>query len=254
VIAATFHKFVSEVRRNQQLDAPDADTLRRADPRQQILFLRSFLDEKKALKKYRRAYTTEEELVAKVMQQYGPFVAIGNPADQLPQLGAARVVVPNASWQEYVRSELRRSSFVLVRLGSSPGILWELQLALTELPRTRILILNALDRQTWSVARAMIEREFGIQLGCFSRRPSLFYFTDDGKAVRVQIRKWNIRGRWKQSYIEVGMRIAMIPFVRRLGMPTSIPPLNRGKIVWACVMALIMFTVCRPRHLNRSGI
>ena len=83
-----------------------------------VLYLRSFQDDTTAA-----AYTkgsgmlslllpfasrmttlTEEEQLAMVMNEIGPFIAIGRPGEQWPELGAARMYVGDDEWQATINN------------------------------------------------------------------------------------------------------------------------------------------------------
>jgi len=60
---------------------------------------------------------TEEVIVARVMNQVGPFIAIGKPGEELPDLGAARTYVGSANWQDKVNELVPRAQLVVFRFG-----------------------------------------------------------------------------------------------------------------------------------------
>jgi hypothetical protein len=73
------------------------DLLVRKDHRPPVVYLRSF----KADEVTRRGtifgdFQTEEEVLAEVLSEFGPVVAIGKPGEELPELGAARLYVRDA--------------------------------------------------------------------------------------------------------------------------------------------------------------
>jgi hypothetical protein len=47
---------------------------------------------------------TEEEQLAMVMNEIGPFIAIGRPGEQWPELGAARMYVGDDEWQATINN------------------------------------------------------------------------------------------------------------------------------------------------------
>ena len=79
------------------------------DKRPPVLYLRNFRSDRSAAKgKMNWAFrismfggninlNTEEEQIAEVMQNYGPFIGIGKPGELLPRLGAGRIYVDNNS-------------------------------------------------------------------------------------------------------------------------------------------------------------
>jgi hypothetical protein len=72
--------------------------------------------------------TTEEEQLVEALSGVGPVVTIGEPGEELPPLGAARLKFGPEEWQREVEALLRKASLVVIRPGSfSPGVQWEIQ-------------------------------------------------------------------------------------------------------------------------------
>ena len=44
-------------------------------------------------------YITHEQRLARTLRKVGPFVAVGDPTEELPLLGAARVYAADEAWQ-----------------------------------------------------------------------------------------------------------------------------------------------------------
>ena len=57
----------------------------------------------------------------------GPVIAIGRPNEELPELGAARKYVTDSAWKDEVVTMLDSCRFACLLVGSSEGVLWELQ-------------------------------------------------------------------------------------------------------------------------------
>jgi fatty-acyl-CoA synthase len=75
-----------------------------------------------------------------ILAQIGPVVAIGKPSEPVPQLGAACLYVSNDEWQRKVAELMAAARLVVVRVGASPGLLWEIEQALAKLPRQRLAL------------------------------------------------------------------------------------------------------------------
>ncbi len=75
-----------------------------------------------------RLLHTSEQLVARAFRHIGPLVAIGDPAEGLPRLGAIRVYAgDDEHWKRLVAELAAGASYVLLEIGRSPGIVWEVQ-------------------------------------------------------------------------------------------------------------------------------
>ena len=138
-------------RRSRQHEARTAAQAMADDPRPPVLYLRSFQDDGRMLisdeggvvaQKLFGALTptSAEEELAGTLERAGPVVAIGKPGEPLPELGAARLYVGHDVWQAEVNALMRQAALVVVRVGASPGVLWEINQALEHLPRERLVL------------------------------------------------------------------------------------------------------------------
>jgi hypothetical protein len=118
------------------------------DPRPPILYLRPFSEEGavsqvspnainrgfaekgtwRSIALVFRFLDTYEQYIGYAFRKIGPLVAIGNPTDGLPHLGAYRIYVgQEGDWQQMVSILARKASYVLLQIGSSDGLMWEVQ-------------------------------------------------------------------------------------------------------------------------------
>ncbi|MFE7719308.1 hypothetical protein ACFU44_09720 [Nocardia rhizosphaerihabitans] len=130
----------------RRMAAQHADEALAADKRRQVLLLRSFQDDELRMRMHRsarhspvevvagQAFERFEELLAWSLWRIGPVVAIGQPGEDLPTLGAARAYFPgdDDTWKQAVRSHSRHSSLVVFIVGRSPGLAWEYRAACRE--------------------------------------------------------------------------------------------------------------------------
>jgi hypothetical protein len=97
------------------------------------VFLRSFRDEdadvvpRNLFAAIIRRRHRLEEVLARVMTRLGPAVAIGQPGESAPRLGALRAYFADADWQGAVARWVERASYVVVMAGTSRSVLWELR-------------------------------------------------------------------------------------------------------------------------------
>ena len=155
------------------------------DTRTPILFLRSFRDDKTKVKQRVRLLGLPgeqpirlEEAMGAVIRRYGPFFAVGEPGEGLPQLGAARTYLPKDRWQDTVLGWIRTSRLTVMLCGPTAFIDWELQKVVEANRLDRLLLLvppgrkagasrEAKARQArWdNVARSLAATPFGPALG-----------------------------------------------------------------------------------------
>jgi len=85
---------------------------------------------------------TFEERLARTLRKIGPFVAIGDPTERLPQLGAARLYAADEEWQPKVDELTARAGVILLHAGESQGLAWEVRHAIAlDAPERLILSL-----------------------------------------------------------------------------------------------------------------
>lgn len=141
-------------RRSQQWEALSADEALRRDARPPVVYLRAFTDDGQLAVRGHQwqdrvlgkgatllTLTSPEQELAFILRRVGPVIAIGRPGEPLPELGAARLYASHDSWQRTVLDMVERASMVLVRVGSSPGVLWELDQVLSRAQRSKVVIL-----------------------------------------------------------------------------------------------------------------
>lgn len=107
----------------------------RRDPRAPILFLRSFRDDQLEISAERfwgHAFlglgnhrVRLEEVLAETLYAFGPLVALSNPGDALPPLGAARENVADEHWQGQILSYMAQAAWIVLVVGATPSLRWE---------------------------------------------------------------------------------------------------------------------------------
>jgi hypothetical protein len=128
--------------RGQRVAAADAARAMAKDPRAPILYLRAFGDDGLAIGAQRIFFLNPlrlcaalwgsgrrirfEETLAAELAAYGPVVAIGQPNEPLPQLGAARWYESDATWQAGVDAMMRRAQLIAVCVAKTDGVAWEI--------------------------------------------------------------------------------------------------------------------------------
>jgi hypothetical protein len=127
--------------------ARSASALARKDPRPPILLLRSFRDDNVQVQKdkywgqwllgIRDDEVRLEEIVAETLYPYGPLIALSNPGEELAPIGAARENIRGSAWQHAVEHHMEETSEIVMIVGTTPSLRWELQQLITKglLPR-----------------------------------------------------------------------------------------------------------------------
>jgi hypothetical protein len=125
------------------------------DRRAPVVYLRSFASDEPLSNRPRLltqlfSIDTEEEQLAEVLTQIGPVVAIGKPGERLPRLGANRIYLDDSQWQEQVSMWFDRAVLVVINVSPNPteGLAWEVDHALTAVPRDRLVFLVSREIRT----------------------------------------------------------------------------------------------------------
>ncbi len=95
---------------------------------------------------------TLDEILLEHATPYGPLIAIGDPRDPTPPLGAARIFVPErgAGWQDVVKALVAASKAVVMCPNDTEGVKWELNLLAQSADQLNIIYLAnpELSRET----------------------------------------------------------------------------------------------------------
>jgi hypothetical protein len=97
---------------------------------------------------------TVEQRLARLLRRIGPFVAIGRPGEELPELGAARMYVSDNDWQQVVGDFLEKTQLVVLQVAESPGLIWEMEAVGRRMEAERVLLFLPFDpRRDWRKKR-----------------------------------------------------------------------------------------------------
>lgn len=154
------------------------------DKRKPILFLRSF--EQDGMQAYvppgnlRGALAATktggryEDMIRYGFREMGPLLAIGEPGENLPETGAARVYFPRTDkkqWKQKINGLLSNCQLVLLQVGASPGLAWEVEQSVAMLastptrlvlcvPTLRPRLINIIFKKRWERDRREIYKTF----------------------------------------------------------------------------------------------
>lgn len=178
-----------------------------ADPRAPVLYLRPFGEDAvltyDVLSSGESVSTTsakaEDFLLA--LNAIGPLVSIAEP-DRLARwgmhpLGAHRDYIGDGDWQARVIDLLERADLVVLALGDSPGIEWEIEQVRQRVRPEQLLIYlpprpnkalttkgrHAGDRELYAHFVPLVEKHFGVAMPPFSESIYLIGFTPEGLPI-----------------------------------------------------------------------
>ncbi|MFD6181483.1 hypothetical protein [Streptomyces goshikiensis] len=139
-------------RGQQHLQAP-AEEVTANDSPAPVLYLRSFEDDSVTKRSHLagsyaigfQQFTEEQELTL-ALSPAGPVIAVGQPGEQLPLVGAHRLYM-DEDWQNRVIELMTRARLVVLRLGTTEGVWWEFEQALARVGPERLLLLVPSDSE-----------------------------------------------------------------------------------------------------------
>ncbi|NJM33692.1 MAG: FHA domain-containing protein [Rhodomicrobium sp.] len=147
---------------------PSMKKLLAMDKRKPTILLRSFSDESKYVKADPFGssvfdYSLEDRL-ANYFVHTGPFVAVGSPSDNSPKLGAVRTQLADDKWQARVLNWIQSSDTIVLVLGVSYWLNWELDQVITNRYWNKLIILFPEEAQLFeginSQDRAVERRDY----------------------------------------------------------------------------------------------
>jgi hypothetical protein len=122
---------------------PDAAALLAVDFRPPVLYLRSFSDDVVRQRGNSAANALDYNLESRLAMDFsakGPFVAVASPKSTGITLGAARARLTDDEWQDQVIKWMNDASMIVVVIGVTAWVDWELRQVLTRNLEHKLLI------------------------------------------------------------------------------------------------------------------
>jgi hypothetical protein len=118
------------LRYSRRMRAKGAEQVLENDPRPPIVYLRSFdFDRTSSATATSGLLPTEtktyEQRVARALRRVAPVVAVGDPTEELPELGSVRLYADDAEWQRTIEDLTGRGGTIILHIGDSEGLAWE---------------------------------------------------------------------------------------------------------------------------------
>jgi hypothetical protein len=190
---------------------PSAYTVLREDDRKPVLLMRSFIDDERLNWLKSEGSFVDSSLESRLTSHfahYGPFVAVGAPSEQMPVIGAARIKLTNAEWQDQVVRWIDGSVVILMMAGVTDWVEWELKQVIAHNALGRLIIcFPPLSKRKWKdkslrkfaanmqarldrLRRAFAETRWSAALGRLDDAKSLrsLAFGEDGRVTVVRAR------------------------------------------------------------------
>lgn len=241
----------------RRLTTVDAASALIHDARPPIMYLRSFLD-RCAGTDILAQTESDENLMFPVLKEVGPVIAIGQPGEALPPLGATRLYLDDTcDWQTTVTDYFSRSKLVVISPGYSDGVIWETSKAFQMCPPEKVIISLISFKQGFDYSKNLNDYERfrdAIKLNTNLELPenigdSLFIYFDSGWKPR---KAWADTGGLNYRFAEVAVRDALRQILRTkdIGVSSRMPlgwyVSNVYKLILVSVAILIpIMTVIR---------
>lgn len=224
------------------------------DARPPILLLRSFASDSAFEYELLGRKESEEEALAFNLKQVGPVVAVAKPNELLPTLGAAKIYLSDADWPTHITSLMARSPLVILRVGFTEGLLWEISASARMVDARKLVIwhpgLRWASPETWwrwtkayKRFRMLTKESFGASLPkSFSWRAEFMYF-DHANRPRFSMGFAGIGGMWR-NYLSLSRVSAIQPqlvsVLRNAGLPATRVKLRPIEMVNYIILAIFL--------------
>ena len=225
----------------KKLGAARASEVLEEDRRPPVLYLRSFKDDEtfvrrssfraitKGIKEYLSpSAKSEEQQIARVLDDIGPFVAIGQPGERLPDLGAARMYVGD-EWQQVIEDLVARARLIVMRAGITRGFWWEFDYVVKNAPPEKILLLIPFQLMGYAGFREQANRYLPKPLADYvplkskkndKKLTGLVYFERDWTShfLKMETGKYSLF-----TSLPLELKWNMEPVFKQLGVPYRKP-------------------------------
>lgn len=244
IVAAVFFR----ARRNAKRYRANALGSLARDARAPVLYLRSFAIDESA-NPDRRSLKTHEEDLALALRHIGPVVAVGEPNEKLPLLGATRIYMKQDNWQQNIESLMSISRLVVIHAGLSDGLIWEIETAVRVTPPSRIIISFLSWTDLDEAGRIVRYHNFKKRVSQLLKQSDLkstlnlpteigdasfLGFTDDGKPELVRT------GKWKKLFFRFSSSVLMNETLRPLLLRRGLT-VTQWKTVPYTIYIVVMF-------------
>ncbi|MEU9115336.1 hypothetical protein AB0D04_27035 [Streptomyces sp. NPDC048483] len=146
----------------------------------------------------------EEQKICSALDWAGPMIAVGVPGEQLAPDGAARFYLPRHQWHATVTKMMLRARLVVLILGDSDGVAWELAEAFRVVPPERLMLVvpvraagyTTLLRNVREALRPHLRAtepvpdfpDYGGGFGLSSRAQGIIHFTSGWRPIYAPLR------------------------------------------------------------------
>ncbi len=124
-----------------------------------VLYLRPFNEDRQEASFFSYSvfsHRTKEEQLEFAFRPFGQVVAVSDSRTAIPNLGAARGPLESEEWRNEIRQLIEGADLVVVRLGTTPGIIWETAAAVRYCPAPKLVVLVPNESVVYLEARQQL--------------------------------------------------------------------------------------------------
>jgi hypothetical protein len=205
---------------------------------------------------------TEEEQLAEAVKPLGNLLAIGKPGETLPTPGASRLYAADNEWQNVISHRMRSARLVVIRAGSSEGLMWEIRRAAELVPPQKLLFLILrMKRDHYRYFRQMVGAILGVSLppaehcSRFGRIAGFIAFSPERTPVFLPLKAPFFRRSGYRPYQRT-FRFALRPLFEAAGVEWKPPPVSAltvGTAVFAGFVGLGVLWLAGMAMLSTSS-
>lgn len=217
-----------------------------------VLYLRSFVDDKKTSKRVSVLDTlSEEEAVVQVMADIAPVYAIGDPRDKYMPNGASRIYVDDEHWKEAVKELSQKAVAVVLRLGETNSFWWEVKMTLANgFLKKLLFIVPSTDsfKEVSTLYRIMNERGIDLEHADVSIKTSdrgsiasFLFFDEKGNPLTSRVPTARFTHLFL-SYYDI-MCNSLLSFRAKFGLTERHTTIRKARILQICVIVYVLFYI-----------
>ena len=144
--------------------AQKAKELATSESHASVIYLRSFAADPMTTK-VRISGITEEEQIVGILNTIGPVISLDNPVTEVAAPGAKRISVGDLEWKIRVFGLMQKARLVVIRLGDSPSLHWEIAQARRILQPEKLLLIVPLQKLfDYEGFKSQADRELAIRI------------------------------------------------------------------------------------------
>lgn len=159
-----------------------------------------------------RSTMDQQMIFAEFFRLLGPYIAIGRPGEGMASmdLGASKLYVSDADWQQTVLDLIDRSAAVILEAGDSKGLQWEIEEVTTTCDPEKLLIILPRRESEYRSFCLSVQHIFPRALPDEPPESRLLMFDEAWGPIELENPTWSVED-------------ALAPFCRRLNLTIGEP-------------------------------